>query len=131
MASSSTPDNPNDLSLLTVASEPGRSKLRFTCAEGMDELHQFGVWHEGGHHTIQGLPILKHLLYSFHGDVMVRYVCRADTPCTLFLTIKDGVPHQKFKEGTPPLDWQWLENSILPLSASSQPLVMINRLALR
>ncbi|MFM5236635.1 hypothetical protein [Aeromonas hydrophila] len=97
----------------------------------MDEMHQFGVWHEGGHHTIQGLPILKHLLRSLHGDVMVRYVCRADTPCTLFLTIKDGVPYQKFKEGTPPLDWQWLEQSILPLSASSQPLAMIKRLALR
>ncbi|MFM5846019.1 hypothetical protein ACET69_04505 [Aeromonas veronii] len=50
-------------------------------------MHQFGVWHEGGHHTIQGLPILKHLLRTLHGDVMVRYVCRADTPCTLFLTI--------------------------------------------
>ncbi len=97
----------------------------------MGGMHQFGVWHEGGHHTIQGLPILKHLLHSLHGDVMVRYVCRADTPCTLFLTIKDGVPYQKFKEGTPPLDWQWLENSILPLSASSQPLAMIKRLALR
>ncbi|MFQ1965426.1 hypothetical protein ACK36M_07895 [Aeromonas veronii] len=94
-------------------------------------MHQFGVWHEGGQHTIQGLPILKHLLRTLHGDVMVRYVCRADTPCTLFLTIKDGVPYQKFKEGTPPLDWQWLEQSILPLSASSQPLVMMKRLALR
>ncbi|WP_279491806.1 MULTISPECIES: hypothetical protein [Aeromonas] len=59
---------------------------------------------------------------------MVRYVCRADTPCTLFLIIKDGVPHQKFKEGTPPLDWQWLENSILPLSASSKPSVMLKML---
>ncbi|MGL5295214.1 MAG: hypothetical protein ACRDBT_07775 [Aeromonas sp.] len=35
-------------------------------------MHQFGVWHEGGHHTIQGLPILKHLLRTLHGDVMVR-----------------------------------------------------------
>jgi len=34
----------------------------------------------------------------------------------------------KFKEGTPPLDWQWLENSILPLSASSKPSVMLKML---
>ncbi|RQM61673.1 hypothetical protein EHZ64_15100 [Aeromonas enteropelogenes] len=80
---------------------------------------------------MQGLPTLIHLLHTLHGDVMVCYVCRAYTPCTLFLTIKDGVPYQKFKEGTPPLDWQWLENSIQPLSASSQPLVMIGRQALR
>jgi hypothetical protein len=94
-------------------------------------MHQFSIWHEGGQHTIYGLPILKHLLRSLNGEVMVRYVCRADTPCTLFLTIKNGVPYQKFKEDTPPLDWQWLENSILPLSASSQPLAMIKRLELR
>lgn len=92
---------------------------------------QFGVWHEGGHQTIYGLPILKHLLQSLQGEVMVRYICRADTPCTLFLIIKDCVPYLKFKEGTPPLDWQWLENAILPLSASSQPLTMIKRMALR
>lgn len=94
-------------------------------------MHQFGVWHEGGHQTIYGLPILKHLLQSLQGEVMVRYICRADTPCTLFLTVKEGVPYQKFKEGNPPLDWQWLENAILPLSASSQPLAMIKRLELR
>ncbi len=94
-------------------------------------MHQFGVWHEGGHQTVHGLPILKHLLQSLQGEVMVRYICRTDNPCTLFLTVKEGVPYQKFKEGNPPLDWQWLENSILPLSASSRPLAMMKRLELR
>ena len=98
---------------------------KFLLNDGIKNMHQFGVWHEGGHQTIYGLPIL---LQSLQGEVMVRYICRADTLCTLFLTVKDGLPYQKFKQGNPPLDWQWLENAILPLSASSQPLAMIKRL---
>jgi hypothetical protein len=92
---------------------------------------QFGVWYENGHQTIHGLPCLKHLLQSLHGEVMVRYISRADMPCTLFLTIKEGVPYQKFKEGCPQLDWQWFEHSLLPLSASSQPFIMLKRLEQR
>lgn len=47
-------------------------------------MHQFGVWHEGGHQTIYGLPILKHLLRTLHGDVMVRYVCRQGKIANVF-----------------------------------------------
>ena len=43
---------------------------------------------------------------------MVRYLNRLGLSTTLFLTIHQGQAYQRFKAGTPPLDWEWLAQAM-------------------
>ncbi|MNE19546.1 hypothetical protein D3C80_1126330 [compost metagenome] len=58
------------------------------------------------------LPQLQQRLHNYQGDVMVRYLNRLGLSTTLFLTVREGRAYQRFKAGTPPLDWAWLDQAI-------------------
>ncbi|MGY3947433.1 hypothetical protein BJP24_10895 [Aeromonas allosaccharophila] len=69
----------------------------------------FEVWDEHGHAiglTLQALKV--RISNDYRGDLMVRYSNKLGLPTTLFLTIHQGVAYQRFKAGSPKLDWEWL-----------------------
>ncbi|HAT05398.1 MAG TPA: hypothetical protein DCS77_06650 [Aeromonas salmonicida] len=89
------------------------------------------MWNQLGQPPGGGVTVRKSVRQAPQGEVMVRDRGGADNQSSLVGTAKEGGHCQKYKKGNPPLEWQWLENAILPLSASSKPLAMIKRLALR
>ena len=58
------------------------------------------------------LPQLQQRLHNYQGDVMVRYLNRLGLSTTLFLTVREGRAYQRFKAGSPQLDWYWLAQAI-------------------
>ena len=72
----------------------------------------FAIWDETGQEQGLSLPQLQQRLHHYQGDVMVRYLNRLGLPTTLFLTIHQGQAYQRFKAGTPPLDWEWLAQAM-------------------
>ena len=69
----------------------------------------FEVWDEYGHATGLTLQALKiRVSNDYQGELMVRYSNKLGLPTTLFLTIHQGVAYQRFKAGSPKLDWEWL-----------------------
>lgn len=72
----------------------------------------FEIWDETGQEHGLTLPQLQQRLRHYRGDVMVRYLNRLGLPATLFLTVRQGLAYQRFKADTPPLDWDWLAQSI-------------------
>ncbi|XEI33992.1 hypothetical protein NMD14_06165 [Aeromonas veronii] len=69
----------------------------------------FEVWDKQGHATGLTLQALKvRISNDYQGDLMVRYSNKLGLPTTLFLTIHQGVAYQRFKAGSPKLDWDWL-----------------------
>ena len=84
----------------------------------------FAIWDETGQEQGLTLPELQQRLRDYRGHVMVRYLNRLGLPSTLFLTIHQGQAYQRFKAGTPPLDWEWLAqamDSTLLHKAGSRP----------
>lgn len=71
----------------------------------------FEIWDEKGQATGLSLPQLQQRLSSYRGEVMVRYINRIGLPTTLFLTVDQGVAYQRFKAGSPKLDWEWLDGA--------------------
>ncbi|MGN5222443.1 hypothetical protein [Aeromonas veronii] len=72
----------------------------------------FEVWDEHGHATGLTLQALKvRISNDYQGDLMVRYSNKLGLPTTLFLTIHQGVAYQRFKAGSPKLDWEWLASA--------------------
>ena len=72
----------------------------------------FAIWDETGQEQGLSLPQLQQRLHHYQGDVMVRYLNRLGLSTTLFLTIHQGQAYQRFKAGTPPLDWEWLAQAM-------------------
>lgn len=72
----------------------------------------FEIWDETGKEYGLTLSELQLRLCTYRGEVMVRYLNRLGLPATLFLTVQQGRAYQRFKAGTPPLDWDWLAQSI-------------------
>lgn len=72
----------------------------------------FEIWDETGRELGLTLPELQQRLRQYQGDVMVRYLNRLGLPSTLFLTVRQGCAYQRFKAGTPKLDWDWLAQAI-------------------
>ncbi|MGY3931042.1 Uncharacterised protein [Aeromonas encheleia] len=72
----------------------------------------FAIWDETGQEQGLSLPQLQQRLHNYQGDVMVRYLNRLGLSTTLFLTVRQGRAYQRFKAGTPPLDWAWLDQAI-------------------
>ena len=72
----------------------------------------FAIWDETGQEQGLSLPQLQQRLRNYQGDVMVRYLNRLGLSTTLFLTVREGRAYQRFKAGTPPLDWAWLDQAI-------------------
>ncbi|MBV7415940.1 MULTISPECIES: hypothetical protein [Aeromonas] len=72
----------------------------------------FAIWDETGQEQGLSLPQLQQRLHNYQGDVMVRYLNRLGLSTTLFLTVREGRAYQRFKAGTPPLDWAWLDQAI-------------------
>ena len=72
----------------------------------------FEIWDETGREHVLTLPELQLRLRDYQGDVMVRYLNRLGLPSTLFLTVAQGQAYQRFKAGTPPLDWEWLAQAM-------------------
>ena len=72
----------------------------------------FEIWDETGKEHGLTLPELQQRLCTYRGEVMVRYLNRLGLPATLFLTVREGLAYQRFKAGTPPLDWAWLDQAI-------------------
>lgn len=69
----------------------------------------FEVWDGQGHDiglTLQALKV--RIGNGYQGEVMVRYSNKLGLPTTLFLTISQGVAYQRFKAGSPRLNWEWL-----------------------
>jgi len=72
----------------------------------------FEVWDEQGHATGLTLQALKvRVGNGYQGEAMVRYSNKLGLPTTLFLTIHQGVAYQRFKAGSPKLDWEWLADA--------------------
>ncbi|MNS07964.1 hypothetical protein D3C72_394200 [compost metagenome] len=42
----------------------------------------------------------------------MRYLNRLGLPSTLFLTVAQGQAYQRFKAGSPKLDWEWLAQAM-------------------
>ncbi|MCE9958602.1 hypothetical protein [Aeromonas rivipollensis] len=72
----------------------------------------FEIWDERGREQGLTLPELQQRLRHYQGDVMVRYLNRLGLPSTLFLTVVQGQAYQRFKAGSPKLDWEWLAQAI-------------------
>ena len=72
----------------------------------------FAIWDETGQEQGLSLSQLQQRLHNYQGDVMVRYLNRLGLSTTLFLTVREGRAYQRFKAGTPPLDWAWLDQAI-------------------
>ncbi|GJB18909.1 MULTISPECIES: hypothetical protein [Aeromonas] len=72
----------------------------------------FEIWDETGREHGLTLPELQLRLQDYQGDVMVRYLNRLGLPSTLFLTIRQGCAYQRFKAGSPMLDWSWLAQAM-------------------
>lgn len=72
----------------------------------------FEIWDETGRELGLTLPELQQRLRQYQGDVMVRYFNRLGLPSTLFLTVRQGYAYQRFKAGSPQLDWDWLAQAI-------------------
>ncbi|MFM4996903.1 hypothetical protein ACB274_11200 [Aeromonas sanarellii] len=72
----------------------------------------FAIWDQTGQEQGLSLPQLQQRLHNYQGDVMVRYLNRLGLSTTLFLTIHQGQAYQRFKAGTPPLDWEWLAQAM-------------------
>jgi hypothetical protein len=72
----------------------------------------FAIWDETGQEHGLSLLQLQQRLHNYRGDVMVRYLNRLGLSTTLFLTIQQGRAYQRFKAGSPPLDWHWLAQAI-------------------
>lgn len=72
----------------------------------------FEIWDETGKEYGLTLSELQQRLCTYRGEVMVRYLNRLGLPATLFLTVQQGQAYQRFKAGTPLLDWDWLAQSI-------------------
>ena len=72
----------------------------------------FEIWDETGREHGLTLPELQLRLRDYQGDVMVRYLNRLGLPSTLFLTIRQGCAYQRFKAGSPMLDWSLLAQAM-------------------
>lgn len=72
----------------------------------------FEIWDERGREQGLTLPELQQRLRHYQGDVMVRYLNRLGLPSTLFLTVAQGQAYQRFKAGSPKLDWEWLAQAM-------------------
>lgn len=83
----------------------------------------FEIWDETGQEHGLTLPELQRRLCTYRGEVMVRYLNRLGLPATLFLTVRQGCAFQRFKAGSPPLDWDWLAQACqgLPLPEPDLP----------
>lgn len=83
----------------------------------------FEIWDETGQEHGLTLPELQQRLRTYRGEVMVRYLNRLGLPATLFLTVQQGRAYQRFKAGSPPLDWNWLAQACqgLPLPEPDLP----------
>ncbi|MEL3920533.1 hypothetical protein [Aeromonas enteropelogenes] len=68
----------------------------------------FEVWDQDGHANGLTLQALKLRVSRYQGDLMVRYSNKLGLPTTLFLTVHQGVAYQRFKAGSPTLNWEWL-----------------------
>ncbi|MBL0609278.1 hypothetical protein JD508_03165 [Aeromonas jandaei] len=83
----------------------------------------FEIWDEHGHATGLTLQALKKRIEGYQGDLMVRYSNKLGLPTTLFVTVKQGIPYQRFKAGSPRLDWEWLAgatNGTMPRTIREQ-----------
>jgi hypothetical protein len=87
------------------------------------------VWDEQGYHSGLSLAQLQLHISRYNGELMVRYRNRIGLSSTLFLTVHDGQPLQRFKQGCPPLDWHWLSQALHPhtLPIRPAPLLTIPR----
>ncbi|MGE6232643.1 hypothetical protein [Aeromonas media] len=86
----------------------------------------FAIWDETGQEQGLSLPQLQQRLRHYQGDVMVRYLNRLGLSTTLFLTIHQGQAYQRFKAGTPPLDWEWLAQAIHTVHVSEINMQQLN-----
>ncbi|MGK4473946.1 hypothetical protein [Aeromonas molluscorum] len=79
------------------------------------------VWDEQGYHSGLSLAQLQIHISRYNGELMVRYRNRIGLSSTLFLTVYDGLPLQRFKQGCPPLDWHWLSQALHPHTLPMRP----------
>ena len=69
----------------------------------------FEVWDQNGHATGLTLQALRIRVGRYQDEeLMVRYSNKLGLPTTLFLTVRQGVAYQRFKAGSPKLNWNWL-----------------------
>ncbi|UBO75038.1 hypothetical protein [Aeromonas rivuli] len=83
------------------------------------------VWDEQGYHSGLSLEQLQIHISRYSGELMVRYRNRIGLSSTLFLTVRDGQPLQRFKQNSPPLDWHWLSQALHPQAPSMRPTTLV------
>lgn len=86
----------------------------------------FEIWDERGREQGLTLPELQQRLRHYQGDVMVRYLNRLGLPSTLFLTVAQGQAYQRFKAGSPKLDWEWLAQAMHTVHVSEINMQQLN-----
>ncbi|WP_342058787.1 hypothetical protein [Aeromonas sp. OTU364] len=86
----------------------------------------FEIWDERGREQGLTLPELQQRLHNYQGDVMVRYLNRLGLPSTLFLTVAQGQAYQRFKAGSPKLDWEWLAQAMHTVHVSEIKMQQLN-----